>query len=66
MVDANRPVKRHGIPPARLACELEQVGLAQKSLSMLPGTDSYVATFTAARPRPPIATLAGCTRVTAF
>lgn len=60
VVDADRPVKRHGIAPARLRCELASVGLREVELSRLPGADSYVATFTAAAPRPPIAAIKPC------
>jgi ubiquinone/menaquinone biosynthesis C-methylase UbiE len=65
VVDADRPVSRHGIPPLRLACELAEVGLKQRSLDRLPGTDSYVATFAAASARPAVAGLKPCTAISA-
>lgn len=65
VVDADRPVSRHGIPPLRLACELAEVGLKQRSIDRLPGTDSYVATFAAVAPRPAIAAFKPCTAVPA-
>ncbi len=52
VVDADRPVKRHGIPPAQLKCELEAVGLRLDRFSRLPGGDGYFAAFRAAKPRP--------------
>jgi hypothetical protein len=52
VVDADRPVKRHGIPPARLKCELAALGLSLQRFQRLPGGDSYFAAFRAAAPRP--------------
>lgn len=60
VVDADRPVKRHGIPPARLECELAAVGLSLESFERLPGTDSFVAAFKATAPRPAAADLKPC------
>jgi ubiquinone/menaquinone biosynthesis C-methylase UbiE len=65
VVDADRPVKRHGMSPARLRCELASVGLNEVELARLPGTDSYVATFAAVAPRPPISQIKTCTDVPA-
>lgn len=63
VVDADRPVKRHGIPPAQLKCELEAVGLRLDRFSRLPGGDSYFAAFTAARPRPEPGAIQPCRAV---
>jgi SAM-dependent methyltransferase len=52
VVDADRPVKRHGIPPAQLKCELAAVGLQLQRFERLPGGDSYFAAFRPAAPRP--------------
>lgn len=52
VVDANRPVERHGMPPALLDCELAAVGLARVSMAAVAGTDSYMALYRVARPRP--------------
>jgi SAM-dependent methyltransferase len=52
VVDADRPVKRHGIPPAQLKCELEALGLTLDRFQRLPGGDSYFAAFRATAPRP--------------
>jgi SAM-dependent methyltransferase len=52
VVDADRPVKRHGIPPARLKCELAALGLRVDRFQRLAGSDSYFAAFRAAGPRP--------------
>jgi hypothetical protein len=45
-------VKRHGIPPAQLKCELEALGLRIDRFQRLPGGDSYFAAFRASRARP--------------
>jgi SAM-dependent methyltransferase len=52
VVDADRPVKRHGIPLAQLKCELEAVGLRLDRFQRMSGADSYFAAFRAAAPRP--------------
>lgn len=52
VVDADRPTKRHGIPPALLACEFAAVGLQRVQTTMLAGGDAYLATFRIARLRP--------------
>ena len=51
VVDADRPVKRHGIPPARLKCEMAALGLRLDRFQRLSGGDSYFAAFSAATPR---------------
>ncbi|MCJ7421763.1 class I SAM-dependent methyltransferase [Sphingomicrobium astaxanthinifaciens] len=45
VVDADRPVKRHGMPPARLDCEFGALGLERVDMSQLEGGDAYFATF---------------------
>lgn len=52
VVDSDRPVRRHGIPPALLACELEAVGLKMTRKSPITGSDAYFASFRIARERP--------------
>jgi SAM-dependent methyltransferase len=52
VVDADRPIRRHGIPPALLRCEFAAVGLELDRTSRLQGGDSYFAAFRATRPRP--------------
>lgn len=52
VVDANRPVKRHGMPPEQLRCELAALNLERIKFSMLPGGDAYLMTFRVAGPRP--------------
>jgi ubiquinone/menaquinone biosynthesis C-methylase UbiE len=60
VVDADRQVKRHGIPPEQLRCELAAVGLKMTRLERLPGGDSYFAAFRPAAPRPEPAALKPC------
>jgi protein-L-isoaspartate O-methyltransferase len=54
VVDADRPVKRHGMPPKQLACELEAVGLQPVQSQRLAGSDAYFMSFKigSARPEP--------------
>ena len=59
VVDADRPVKRHGIPPAQLKCELAAIGLRLDRFQRLTG-DSYFAAFKAAGKRPEPAAIKGC------
>lgn len=52
VVDADRPIKRHGTPPALLDCEFASVGLTRQRMEAVDGTDAYVALYTASNPRP--------------
>lgn len=52
MVDADRPVKRHGMPPALLDCEMASIGFERTRMAALPGGESYAALYRPARPRP--------------
>jgi predicted methyltransferase len=52
VVDSNRPVKRHGIPPAQLRCEFAALGMAPAGFKMLAGADTYFMAFKLARPKP--------------
>ena len=52
VVDANRPVKRHGTPPALLDCEFASLGLARVRGEPLEAADSYMAAFRVGAPRP--------------
>lgn len=52
VVDADRPTKRHGIPPALLRCEFAALGLKLTRLQPLRGGESYFAAFRIAAPRP--------------
>ena len=52
VVDSDRPVKRHGMPPRQLICEFAALGLAPTKISHLTGSDNYFAAFRVASPRP--------------
>ncbi len=52
VVDAERPIKRHGTPPALLDCEFASVGLTRQRMERVEGTDAYVALYAASDPRP--------------
>jgi protein-L-isoaspartate O-methyltransferase len=52
VVDADRPVKQHGIPPAQLKCEFAAVGMEPVKFEMLTGGEVYFASFRLARPKP--------------
>lgn len=52
VVDADRPVKRHGMPPRLLECELGAVGLVLVREAPIAGADAYVALYRIARPLP--------------
>lgn len=52
VVDANRPVKRHGMPPEQLKCELAALNLKPVTFTMLTGGEAYLMTFRLAGPRP--------------
>jgi len=52
VVDANRPVKQHGMPPAELKCEFKALGLEPVKFSVLSGGDVYLMAFRLAAPRP--------------
>jgi ubiquinone/menaquinone biosynthesis C-methylase UbiE len=52
VVDSNRPVKQHGMPPAQLKCEFAALGLQPAKFSVLSGGDVYLMSFRLAGPRP--------------
>ena len=60
VVDADRPVKRHGMPPAQLMCEFAAVGLHPVRTNRLAGSDAYFASFRTVGPRPEPADIKGC------
>lgn len=60
VVDAKRPVKRHGMPPALLQCELASLGLSRVREEPLEGADSYMALYRAVGDRPEPAAIKPC------
>jgi predicted methyltransferase len=60
VVDSNREVARHGIPPAQLKCELAAVGLQPVRFSMLTGGEVYYMAFRQAAPKPAPGKIKAC------
>jgi ubiquinone/menaquinone biosynthesis C-methylase UbiE len=52
VVDSDRPVKRHGMPPAQLKCEFAALGMEPVKATMLTSREDYLMTFRPAGPRP--------------
>jgi len=52
VVDANRPVQRHGMPPEELKCEFAALNLKPVGFTMLTGGEAYFMAFRIAGPRP--------------
>lgn len=52
VVDADRPVNRHGMLPKQLKCEFAALNLTPVKLSMLTGGEAYLMAFRIAGPRP--------------
>lgn len=61
VVDARRPVKRHGMPPQLLECEFASLGLTKVRAAALDGADSYMALYAATKPRPEPDAIKPCT-----
>ena len=60
VVDADRPPKRHGLPPKILQCELAALGLKLTRIQAITGGEAYLAAFRAASPRPEPARIKPC------
>ncbi len=60
VVDADRPVPHHGMPPHQLKCEFEALGLAPAGYVSLSGSSSYFMAFRIAGPRPEPAKIKPC------
>jgi len=52
VVDSDRPVGRHGIPPTELKCEFAAIGLRPVKYQVMTGGEAYFAAFQVATPRP--------------
>jgi ubiquinone/menaquinone biosynthesis C-methylase UbiE len=52
VVDANRPVRQHGMPPVQLRCEFAAVGMDPVKFTMLTGGEAYFMAFRLSRARP--------------
>ena len=62
VVDADRPTRRHGTPPARLQCEFAALGLTRVRQRPIPGADAYFAAFKVSGPRPEPTAIKPCGR----
>lgn len=60
VVDANRPVERHGMPPEELKCEFAALNLKLVKFSMLTGGEAYFMAFRIAGPRPAPEAIRAC------
>ena len=60
VVDADRPPKRHGLPPLQLRCEFEAVGLQLRSFEPIENGDAYFAAFEAVGPKPKPSDIKAC------
>ena len=60
VVDADRPARRHGMPPAQLTCEMAAIGLDPVRKVDLTGGEAYLMSFKAARPRPEPSQIKAC------
>jgi predicted methyltransferase len=60
VVDADRPVKRHGTPPALLNCELASIGLERVREAPLRDADAYMALFRSTGPLPEPSAIKPC------
>ena len=52
VVDADRPVKRHGMSPKQLTCEFAALGMSPVKTSRLSGSEAYFVAFRISAPRP--------------
>ena len=52
LVDADRPVKRHGIAPAQVKCEFAALGMEPVRFKVLSSREVYFIAFRVVRPRP--------------
>ena len=52
VVESNRSVRQHGMPPAALKCEFAALGMEPVKASMLASREDYLVAFKLAGPRP--------------
>lgn len=60
LVDADRPVKNHGIPPAQADCEMRAVGLAPARSTRIEGSDAFVTAYRVVEKRPEPGAIKAC------
>jgi ubiquinone/menaquinone biosynthesis C-methylase UbiE len=61
VVDADRPVAHHGMPPEQLKCEFAALNLVPAKFVMLTGREAYFMAFRIAGPRPEPESIKPCT-----
>jgi ubiquinone/menaquinone biosynthesis C-methylase UbiE len=61
VVDADRPVNRHGMPPQQLKCEFAALNLQPVKFAMLTGGEAYLMAFRVAGARPAPEAIKPCT-----
>ena len=52
VVDANRPVRQHGMPPGSLKCEFAALGMQPVEATVLASREDYLMAFKVTAPRP--------------
>ena len=52
VVDSDRPVKQHGMPPAQLKCEFAALGMEPVKFQTLSSGDVYFVSFRLGTPEP--------------
>lgn len=62
VVDAERPILRHGTPPGLLKCEFEALGMRLDRIGALTGGEVYFAAFRVAEERPEPDAITPCER----
>ena len=60
LVDSDRPVKRHGMPPRQLLCEFAALGMRPVKTARLSHADAYFVAFRISAPRPQPAATKPC------
>ena len=60
VVDADRPTRDHGTPPALLRCEFAAVGYVEVDRQEMPSAGGYLSMFRPRGPRPEPAAIKGC------
>ena len=63
VVDSNRPIRRHGIPPAQVKCEFAALGMDSVQFRMLTGGEAYFMAFRMARPKPAPEKIQACGQI---
>lgn len=60
VVDSDRPVKRHGMPPSQLVCEFASLGMRPVKMARLSHADAYFVAFRAEGARPDPSAIRPC------